>query len=376
MMKMKKYVAFASALIIVLCLTMTAGFGQDKKPPVTKEEILTFLKSASGPKPGTDRRIEQGDLAAEIGERGVAFPVTEQTLEELRKAGARAFLLEAIRNTVKKEEPPEPPHLKTAEPAAEAPSRPAAPEPTEEEKEKARAEALARLPLLEQARYFALKYEDELPDFSATQFVTRFAQKPGDKDWKPEDKLEIELTYRVKSGEKYNLVRMNGAPTTLKYETLGGSTSSGEFGSVLAAAFVPESKAEFKEVKNEVFRGRKTVVYDFKVKKAFSQSRITDQNTKQTVTTGYQGTVWIDTETKRVLRIEQAQEGMPPNFAITLAESAIEYDWVKIADQTYLLPVHAEVLLGRDRDRYYTRNVIEFRNYRKFDTDIKILPDK
>jgi hypothetical protein len=373
---MKKYVALMGALIIVLCLTMTVGFGQDKKPPVTKEEILAFLKSASSPKPGTDRRIEQGDLAAEIDARGVAFPVTEQTLEELRKAGARAFLLEAIRNTVKKEEPPEPPHLKTAEPAAETPAQAAAPEPTEEEKEKARAEALARLPLLEQARYYALKYEDELPDFSATQFVTRYTQKPGDKDWKPEDKLEIQLTYRVKSGEKYNLVRMNGAPTTLKYENLGGSTSSGEFGSVLAAAFVPESRAEFKEVKNEVFRGHKTVVYDFRVKKAFSQSRITDQNTKQTVTTGYQGTVWIDTETKRVLRIEQAQEGMPPNFAITLAESAIEYDWVKIADQTYLLPVRAEVLLGRDRDRYYTRNVIEFRNYRKFDTDIKILPDK
>jgi len=373
---MKKYVAEVGAWIIVLCLTMTAGFGQDKNPPVTKEEILAFLKSASSPKPGTDRRIEQGDLAAEVDQRGVAFPVTEQTLDELRKAGARAFLLDAIRNTVKKEAPPEPPHLKTAPPPAEAPAQVAAPEPSEEEKEKARAEALAKLPLLEQARYYALKYEDELPDFSATQFVTRYAQKPGDKDWKLEDKMEIELTYRVKGGEKYNLVRLNGAPTTMKYDNLGGSTSTGEFGSVLAAAFTPQSRAEFKEIRNEVFRGRKTVVYDFKVKKAFSHSQITDKNTFQTVTTGYQGTVWIDVETKHVLRIEQAQEGMPPNFSITLAESAIEYDWVKIADQPYLLPVHAEVLLGRDRDRYYTRNVIEFRNYRKFDTDIKIVPDK
>jgi hypothetical protein len=77
-----------------------------------------------------------------------------------------------------------------------------------------------------------------------------------------------------------------------------------------------------------------------------------------------------------VLRIEQAQEGMPANFSVTLAENAIEYDWVKIADQSYLLPVRAEALLGRDRERYYTRNVTEFRNYRKFDTDIKIVPDK
>ncbi|MDQ3013782.1 MAG: hypothetical protein M3X11_24145, partial [Acidobacteriota bacterium] len=111
---MKKNMALVAVLIVVLCATMTSGFGQDKKPPVTKEEVLAFMKSASSPRQGTDRRIEQGDLAGEIEQRGVAFPVTEQTLEELRKAGARAFVLDAIRNTVKKEEPPETPHLKTA----------------------------------------------------------------------------------------------------------------------------------------------------------------------------------------------------------------------------------------------------------------------
>ncbi|MEP7336506.1 MAG: hypothetical protein ABI977_01965 [Acidobacteriota bacterium] len=369
---MKKNLALAAVLIAVLCATLTAGFGQDKKPPMAKEEILAFLKSASSPRPGTERRTEQGDLAGEIEQRGVAFPVTEQTLEELRKAGARAFVLDAIRNTVKKEEPPEAPRLKTAEATVQA----AAPEPSEEEKEKARAEAFAKLPFLEQARYYALQYAEDLPDFSAMQFVTRFAQKPGDKDWKQEDKLEIELTYRIKGGEKYNLVRQNGAPTKVKYDNLGGSTSTGEFGSILAAAFAPQTRAEFKEIRNEVFRNRKTVVYEFKVKKAFSLSKLTDKTTFQSVTSGYQGTVWIDVETRRVLRIEQAQEGMPANFSITLAENAVEYDWVKIADQSYLLPVRAEVLLGQDRERSYTRNVIEFRNYRKFDTDIKIFPDK
>lgn len=362
---MNKKIALAAVLILFLGIAGATAFGQTVKGPVTKEEILAFLKSTA------DRRIEQGDLAAEISERGVAFPITEQTLEELRKAGARSFLLDAIRNTVKKEEPPaEPPHLKTND-------APAQPEETAESyaaKEKARAEAFAKLPLLEQARHFALEYEEDLPDFTATQFVTRYARKPGDKDWKVEDKLEIELTYHIKGGEKYKLVKMNGAPTTMKYDNLGGSTSTGEFGSVLAAVFEPSSRAEFNEVRNETFRNHQTVVYDFRVKKAFSHSQITDQNTKQTVTAGYQGTVWIDTETKRVLRIEQSQEGMPPNFAITLAEDAIEYDWVTIADQKYLLPVRAEVLLGRDRDRYYTRNVIEFRNYHKFETDIKILP--
>ncbi len=364
---MKKILALVSAFVVACCLLVT-GFAQDQKP-VTKEEILTFLKAKA------DKRIEQGELAGQIAERGVTFPITDAVLEELRKAGARSFLLDAIRDSVKKEEPPPPPrpdqpHLKTAEQTA-------APLPTQEDedaKEKARAEAFAKLPFLEQARFYALEYADNLPDFMATQIVTRSAQKPGDKGWMKEDTLEIELAYKERSGEKYTLTKMNGKPSNLKYEYLGGSTSTGEFGSLIAAVFVPESRAEFKELKKENLNKRQTVVYDFKVKKAFSASKITDKTTHQTVTTGYQGTVWIDVETKRVLRIEEANECIPANFSITLAESSVEYDWVKIGDQTYLLPVRAEVLLGSDRERHYTRNVIEFRNYRKFDSDIKFLP--
>lgn len=356
-----------AALAFVLCASLSVTFGQDKNAPVTKQEILTFLKTMTG------RRVEQSELAGEISQRGVAFPVNEQTLEELRLAGARSFLLDAIRNTLKKEEPPEPPRLKRADAAEASQSAEATPE-SEEAKEKARAEAFAKLPFLEQARFYALEYEENLPDFMATQTVTRYAQKPGDKDWKKEDTLEIELSYRVKGGEKYKLIKMDGKPSTLKYENLGGATSTGEFGSLLTAAFAPQSRAEFKELRTETLNKRKTVVYDFRVKKAFSANQITDRTTHQSVIAGYQGTVWIDSETKRVLRIEQANEGMPANFSITLSESAVEYDWVKVGDQPYLLPVRAELLLGSDRDRYYTRNVIEFKNYRKFDSDIKFLP--
>ncbi|HMV50424.1 MAG TPA: hypothetical protein PLD20_02395 [Blastocatellia bacterium] len=362
---MKKKVALA--LFLMLNLMVIGGFAQDKKSPVTQEEILTFLKTKS------DKRIEQGDLAGEISQRGVAFPVTEEILETFRKAGARAFLLDAIRNSVKKEEPaplPDRPRLKTLDETAQQQQ---ATEESEEAKEKARAEAFAKLPFLEQARHYALEYQDNLPDFMATQIVTRYAQKPGDKDWKKDDTLEIELSYRERGGEKYKLTKIDGKASTLKYENLGGATSSGEFGSLLTAAFSPQSRAEFKELRKDIFNKRQTVVYDFKVKKAFSANQITDRTTHQSVIAGYQGTVWIDAETKRVLRIEQSSEGVPANFAITLSESAVEYDWVKIADQPYLLPVRAEVLLGSDRDRYYTRNVIEFKNYRKFDSDIKFL---
>src|SRR5204862_5006281 len=104
---------------------------------------------------------------------------------------------------------------------------------------------------------------------------------------------------------------------------------------------------EFKELRNETFRGHKTVVFDFKVRKAHSQNQITEKTSGRSVITAYQGSVWIDTETKRVLRIEQSSEDIPPGFPITLSESAVEYDWITISGERYLLPVRAEVLLGQ-----------------------------
>jgi hypothetical protein len=77
-----------------------------------------------------------------------------------------------------------------------------------------------------------------------------------------------------------------------------------------------------------------------------------------------------------VLRIEASNDDIPAGFPITLAESSVEYDWTTIAGERYLLPIHAEVLLGIDSKKYYTRNVIEFSNYRRFEAKIKIDPNQ
>ena len=123
---------------------------------------------------------------------------------------------------------------------------------------------------MEQARGHAAEFAEELPNFIVTQLVSRYVRTPENKDWQLEDKLEIELTYRTGKGEEFKLLRVNGKPTVQSYKDIGGSTSTGEFGSMLAALFSPDSKAEFKEIKRETFHGRPTVVYDFKIKKANS----------------------------------------------------------------------------------------------------------
>jgi hypothetical protein len=235
---------------------------------------------------------------------------------------------------------------------------------------------VANLPLLDQARRHAAEFINDLPNFVVTQIVTRSVRTPGKKDWRLQDKLEIEVSYRAKTGEQFKLTRYNDKPTQMTYDQLKGATSTGEFGSILEAVFSPNSQAEFKEVRREAFHGHQTVIYNYWVKEMFSSNTITDGNSGRAVTTAYSGSVWIDTESGRVLRIKQSSDGIPPGFSITLAERAVEYDWIAFDGQRYLLPVYAEVILGNAVKRYYLRNVIELRNYHMFDTNLKILLEK
>jgi hypothetical protein len=233
-----------------------------------------------------------------------------------------------------------------------------------------------KLPLLDQARFRAEEFMDELPNFIVTQVVTRFVRTSENNNWKRQDKLEVELTYRTNTAEQFKLLRYNDKPTRLTYEQLEGATSAGEFGSMLGVLFAPESKTDFKEVRRKTFRGRRAVIYGFRIKKAFSVNQITDRVSGRTITTGYSGNIWIDMETGHTLRIEQSAEDIQAGFPITKSESAVEYDWVTISGRDCFLPVKAEILIGSNYGRYFFRNVIELRNYRMFDTDLKILPEK
>jgi hypothetical protein len=351
---MRRRAAIALIHILGFGLTLSAA---PQQGPLTKQEIISLLKQSA------PQKVSQAEIVAEIEQRGVAFAADEKVIKELERAGGRSFLLDAVKRAARNVGRPEvdPKDFGEANAKGEATA-----------KGPAGAEAPAPLPLIEQARRHALEYAGELPNFIVDQVVTRYIRTPETKNWKLDDTLEIELTYREGAGEQYRLVRINGSQAKRSYESLGGSTSTGEFGSMLAAVFHPQSKTEFKEAKKDTLNGRATVLYDFAVKKANSKSLIEDKESGQKTVAAYSGSVWIDAETKMVLRIESANEGMPQGFPVTLSEAAVEYDWVTIAGERHLLPIRAEVLLGRDSDRVYTRNVIEFKNYKKFEGKIKL----
>jgi hypothetical protein len=95
------------------------------------------------------------------------------------------------------------------------------------------------------------------------------------------------------------------------------------------------------------------------------------------LTQGYSGTVWIDAETKKVLRIDQAIDDLPKSYPITHAESSVDYDIVRLRglDVDFLLPTRAEFIIGDRRQKRQSRNVMHFKFYRKFETDVKLGDD-
>jgi hypothetical protein len=343
-----------------------APAGREEEKPLSISEIISMLERSGAGK------MSQGDIAAQVFKRGISFTPTEAAIQQLSQAGAQLFLLDTIQRAG---EPQGPPKLMVRTSDADPNPTSSDQETEEEARQRARAEMLARMPLIEQARYKALDFAGELPNFIVTQAVTRSTRQPNARDWRVQDRLEVQLTFRADKGEEYKLISVDGKPARQSYDQLGGSTSAGEFGSFLASLFAPPSKARFREIKHETFRNRDAVIYDYYVAKVNSTISITDKVSGRTITAGYKGSLWIDPETKQVLRVEAQDVEIPPDFPINMAENSVEYDWVTIAGERYLLPAEAQVLMGRDRDRYYMKNVIEFRNYHKYEGDVKLIPD-
>jgi hypothetical protein len=93
----------------------------------------------------------------------------------------------------------------------------------------------------------------------------------------------------------------------------------------------------------------------------------------QTLVAAYGGSVWVDPKTARVLRIEMQARNIPLDFPMDTVESAVDYSYVMIGGTSFLLPVHAESLGCERSTSNCSHNIIDFRNYHEYTSDIKIV---
>ena len=79
----------------------------------------------------------------------------------------------------------------------------------------------------------------------------------------------------------------------------------------------------------------------------------------------------MDKETREITRITLEPVNMPASFPVKHAETILDYGYQEISDRKFLLPLSATMSMAADD--YMTKNVTEFRMYRKYsaDSDIK-----
>jgi hypothetical protein len=227
--------------------------------------------------------------------------------------------------------------------------------------------------IIAEAREAAASFTADLPNFLVQQSTTRYASNSNPSAWRAIDIVTADVVC-VEGKESYRNVQINGRPSDRPIETTG-SWSTGEFIITLQDLFATSTDAAFVKRGAEKIGSRDVVVFDYKVKEENSHWILVTPDGRQ-IKPAYGGSVAIDKDTHRVLRIEQRTAAMPRGSAYQKAECIIEYGFVDIQGLPYLLPIQSENQACMAGSANCVRNVINFRNYRKFTADSNITFEK
>jgi hypothetical protein len=354
----RKFLLLVIAQLLVLIFAFHA-FAQfptpASEPPLTSQELVRLIYQLP-------KNPEMHDQVVDaIRRRGIGFPLTDgmRTLVAA-KSGNDTMLRRTLEEAERRRVNP-----KTA----------AIPPPADAND------------LLERCRAATLAAAGSMPDFIVRQQIARYVSYGNTKNWKPDDTLAVAVSYRQSEGEQYKLLSVNGVPPatggregSTYGDKLSGATSTGEYVSRLVSLFAETSRTEFKPLDTDLLRGRPTVVYEFDVQKQFSPQILKwSQSGSSGVETmvGSHGRIWIDREKNRVLRLDVNATDIDPGFPITASNNVIDYDWVSINDNPYLLPTRSvlEMSFHAGNVAGQSRNDIRFRGYQKFGSELKIIED-
>jgi hypothetical protein len=323
---------------------------------LTVEQLAKFLHSA------TELKQSDRDVAKYLRRQSMSERLDDSAIEELQGLGLGERTLEALRELRDASKalpaPPPPPPAATEQPPA-AP----APGPPGEEQRK----------IIHQAREYALNYSKNLPNFICTQVTRRYYDPNGLEFWRQQDTLTARLSY-FEQKEDYKLVLVNNRALAgdTPYHSVGGSISTGEFGSLMKEVFDPESDTDFRWERWGKLRGRVAHVYAYRVPQNRSKWTVNYED-KERITPGYHGLVYVDRDTGMVLRIS-LEADVPPTFPVQQVSDTLDYDLQPIGPQQYMLPLKAVI---RSRSgRALTKNDVEFRLYRKFGAEAQIKYDE
>ena len=333
----------------ILVLLAAAAVTLVAQRQMTVSQLRTFIRSSIQMK-NDDRQVADFVRKVKLKDR-----LDARIIEDLQGLGAGPRTISALKELAT---------LSVKLPNAPTPEAPTAiatiPAPDSIEQKRILAEVTKK----------AREYNDSLPNFICTQVTRRHADPTGQENWRTVDVIQERLSY-FDHMEDYKVVLYNNQPVTnVDHNQLGGATSSGEFGTMLAEIFAPGTNTEFEWERWATLRGKRMHVFAFQVPQRYSKYSIMHVESGRRIIAGYHGLVYADRDSKQVMRIKLDADGIPPDFPIQRVSLDLNYDVTTIADQEFVLPLKAE--LRSAQGRYLNWNETEFHLYRKFGTDTSI----
>jgi hypothetical protein len=332
-------------LVFVTASLLTAA----AEMSLTVAQLVMFIRSSI--------ELKQPDVkvAEYLRKVKLADKLDDRTIEDLQSQGAGPKTVAALRelgeaSASRPVAPPPPP-----KPVYVPPPPP---------------DSVEQAKIIEEARQYALNYTKQLPNFLCVQVTRRDVDTSGTgNNWYHSDTITARLSYN--GVENYEVVLHNNQPVTngKDMRQFGGATSEGEFGSMMRELFEPDSHTGFSWDHWGKLRGRKAYVFAYEVQQEYSRYRVEADDTLSIIP-AYRGQVYIDEDTKMVVKIVMTPFNMPASFPIREITSSLDYEMETIGDQQYMLPLKS--VLTSKRDRTMTKNDIEFRLYRKFGTESTI----
>ena len=357
--------------LLALCL----AFSLQAQMQMNVQQVVDFVRSELALKQHTDKQI-----AAYIKKLSLTEKLTDKTILDLEAQGAGAKTVQALQDLRDQTAALKTPtHDATYSPATASDTTLTAAPPTTTLSTTAAPipppSSVQQKEILDRIKQYAMSYTQNLPNFICVEVMRRYIDPNAADHYRSIGNVLAKVSYN-QGHEDYKVFSVNGhyEETTLEHAAAsGGAISNGEFGSMMQEIFETRSDAEFGWDHWGTLRGRRMAVFNYFIDSGHSHYSISYSSgpgDEQRIYTAYKGLVYADPDTGEIDRIKFVAVNIPRSFPVSDASEILDYDQVEISGHPYICPLMAQLYMGAGREK--SKNVIEFRDYRKFGTESNI----
>ncbi|HEX4065762.1 MAG TPA: VWA domain-containing protein [Acidobacteriaceae bacterium] len=224
--------------------------------------------------------------------------------------------------------------------------------------------------VIDSARQRALAWSETLPNFFCVEITDHSVDPDGRGDWRHKDTM-VQLMRYADHQESRTTLELNGQKSHVQPAELDFAHSVGEFGGMFQVVFDPVAKAKFTWKESDVLDGQPVQVFAFQVAQEHSNFDLTGENNRQNAV-GFHGLLYLDSATRSVRRITLSADDIPEKLQVRATTISVDYSWVSINNHDYLMPARGAISL-REGKHQAVLNEFEFRDYRRFGSQIRIL---